>query len=245
MTLKIREREREGKMERKNVILVTMDEVRHDHLGCYGYERIKTPNIDFFASEGVRFETAVSTSCFTPPSHATILTGVYPNRHNLRDPFSGVEWKMISEIFQENGYRTAGFVGVNLLGRANHFDAGFQLYDEPKHEEIWKRCGFPGEERGEVLWGNWWIPRMLEWLRSNADDPFFIWTHYFDVHQSAEKILLEMGKIQEGIMPEYAYYDPKIQYMDTAYFGPLRETLEDLNIEGLPWREHSFTIPWL
>ena len=140
-------------MERKNVILVTMDEVRHDHLGCYGYERIKTPNIDFFASEGVRFETAVSTSCFTPPSHATILTGVYPNRHNLRDPFSGVEWKMISEIFQENGYRTAGFVGVNLLGRANHFDAGFQLYDEPKHEEILKRCGFHGET-GRLPAGN-------------------------------------------------------------------------------------------
>lgn len=218
-------------MGKKNVILVTMDEVRHDHLSCYGYERIRTPNLDFFAENGVRFETAVSTTCFTPVSHATILTGVFPNKHNMRDPFSQLEWKMVSEIFQENGYATAGFVGVNLIGTANGFEKGFQVFDEPKHEEIWKRSSFHGDERGELLWGNWWIPRMLAWLKANADKPFFIWGHYFDVHQSAENILLEMEKIQEGVMPEYGYYDPKIEYMDKAFFGPLREMLHELNLE--------------
>jgi arylsulfatase A-like enzyme len=216
---------------KKNIILVTMDEVRHDHLSCYGYRRVQTPHIDRFAREGVRFETAVSTSCFTPVSHATILTGVYPLHHNLRDPFSGVEWKIVAEIFKENGYKTAGFVGVNLLGKANRFDVGFDYFDEPSDDEIWKRSGFAGDGRGELLWGNWWIPRMLKWVRDHQGEPFFIWTHYFDTHQAAEDILLEMGKIQRGIMPDYGYYDPKIKYMDEAYFGPLHQLLQELDLE--------------
>ncbi len=217
-------------MKGKNVILITMDEVRHDHLSCYGYTRINTPNLDYFAHDGVLFETVASTTCFTPISHATILTGVYPSKHNMRDPFSMPEWKMISEIFKENGYATAGFVGVNLIGKANGFDKGFLTFDEPKHEEVWKISDFAGDDRGELLWGNWWIPRMLEWVRF-VDKPFFIWCHYFDVHQAAENILLELGKIKEGVMPEYGYYDPKIEYMDKAFFGPLREVLSDLQIE--------------
>lgn len=217
-------------MERKNAILVTMDEVRHDRLSCYGYKRIKTPNLDYFSQTGVQFETVISNSCFTPLSHATILTGTYPNKHNLRDPFSGIEGKRVAEVFKENDYRTAGFVGVNLLGKANRFDVGFEHFDEPRHEEVWKRSGFAGEERGELLWGNWWIPRMLHWLRKKAEKPFFIWTHYFDVHQAAENILLEMGKIKEGVMPEYGYMDPKIKYMDEAFFGPLKQALTELGI---------------
>ncbi|MBW2121303.1 MAG: sulfatase [Deltaproteobacteria bacterium] len=215
-------------MKPKNVILVTMDEVRPDHLGCYGYKRIETPNLDRFAREGVRFETVVSASCFTPPSHASILTGVYQYNHNLRDPFSRVEWKMLAEIFHERGYSTAGFVGVNLLGRANGFDAGFDDFDEPKPDEIWKRSGFAGDDRGELLWGNWWVPRMLDWIRAHADTPFFIWGHYFDVHQAAEKILLETGKIREGVLSEFGYYDAKIRYMDEALFAPLRALLDEL-----------------
>ena len=218
-------------MDRKNVILVTMDEVRHDHLSCYGYKRISTPNLDYFAETGVKFETAISNSCFTPLSHATILTGVYPNKHNLRDPFCGVEWKRVAETFRENNYSTAGFVGVNLLGKANKFEVGFDHFDEPGHDEIWKKSGFSGDERGQLLWGNWWVPRMLQWLRANAHKPFFIWTHYFDVHQAAENILLEMGKIKKNIMPEFGYMDPKIKYMDEAFFGPLRQTLTELRIE--------------
>lgn len=218
-------------MKPKNVILVTMDEVRPDHLSCYGYEGIQTPNIDGFAQWGVRFETVISTSCFTPPSHASILTGVYPYNHNLRGPFSRVEWKMVSQIFQENGYNTAGFVGVNLLGKANGFDTGFDDFDEPKPDEIWKRSEFAGDERGELLWGNWWVPRMLAWVRAHADQRFFVWGHYFDVHQAAEKILLEMGKIQEGILSEFGYYDAKIRYMDEALFGPLGALLMELGLE--------------
>jgi arylsulfatase A-like enzyme len=216
---------------KKNVILVTMDEVRHDHLSCYGYRRIRTPSLDRFAQEGVRFETAVSTSCFTPVSHATILTGVYPFNHNLRDPFSGVEWKMVAEIFKENGYRTAGFVGVNLLGKANRFNVGFDHFDEPSHEEVWKRSGFADDSRGELLWGNWWIPRMLKWVNDHQEEPFFVWTHYFDTHQATEEILLEMGKIEKGVMPDYGYYDAKIKYMDEAYFAPLHRWLRESKLE--------------
>jgi arylsulfatase A-like enzyme len=214
----------------KNIILVTMDEVRPDHLSCYGYDRISTSNIDFFADNGVRFQTVISTSCFTPLSHATILSGVYPDKHCLRDPFAGLAWDTVAQTFRAKGYKTAGFVGVNLLGKANRFHLGFDYFDEPGHDEVWKRSGFPGEERGELLWGNWWIPRMLDWVRRNREHPFFIWTHYFDVHQAAENILLEMGKIKEGVMPEFGYMDPKIEYMDRAYFGALRQTLDELGL---------------
>jgi arylsulfatase A-like enzyme len=225
-------------MAKRNLILVTMDEVRPDKLSCYGNKRIQTPNIDRFASMGTRFETCIAVSSLTPICHASLLTGVNPPVHGLRNPYCRIDFPTLAKIFKENGYTTAGFVGVSLLGPALGFSDGFDDYDYPK--EGWFRSAFDKKDEQvtqdhpliEVVWGNFYQDRLWSWLREHREMPFFLWTHYFDCHQAAEKILLKLGKIKEGVMPEYGYYDPKVEYMDRSFFGPLLRLLEDLQLMG-------------
>lgn len=223
-------------LTKRNLILVTMDEVRPDKLSCYGNERIQTEHIDRLASMGVRFETCIAVSSLTPICHASLLTGVNPPVHGLRNPYCRIHFPNLAKIFKENGYTTAGFVGVSLLGPALGFSEGFSDYDYPK--EGWFRSAFDKKDEKvtqdhpliEVVWGNFYQDRLWDWLRQHRETPFFLWAHYFDCHQAAEKILLKLGKIKEGVMPEYGYYDPKVKYMDASFFGPLLGLLEDLKI---------------
>ena len=222
--------------QKRNLILVTMDEVRPDKLSCYGNKRIQTENIDRLASMGACFETCIAASSLTPISHATLLTGVNPPIHGLRNPYCRINFPTLAQIFKENGYTTAGFVGVSLLGPALGFSDGFDYYDFP--QEGWHRTAYDKKDEPmaqdhpliESVMGNFYQDRLWEWLRRNRETPFFLWTHYFDCHQAAEKVLLEMGRIQQGVMPEYGYYDPKVKYMDKVHFGRMLELLEDIGI---------------
>ena len=110
------------------VILISLDAVRPDHLGCYGYDKIKTPNIDEIATNGVLFENCITASCLTPVAMASALTGVYPNRHGLRDPFSAVNFETVTEYFKKGGYETAAFVGIDFLNSARKFNKGFSIF---------------------------------------------------------------------------------------------------------------------
>ncbi len=216
-------------MIKPNFVLVTMDEVRPDHLSCYGYETIRTSNLDTIAQGGVIFEDAFSASCFTPVAHASILTGLYPYNHGLRSAYDCIETKSLSHFLRESGYQTAAFVGVDLIGTANGFDSGFDCFDEPQDMRAWRVTTY--EENRVVLWGNDHIDRMLKWIEMNGSAPFFLWVHYFDCHEGAEKHLLEQGKLRKGALEEYSYYDAKIQFMDSFLFGQLLELLEKLAID--------------
>ena len=92
-------------MSDKNLIIITMDAVRPDRLSCYGYDKIKTKGIDAIAKEGVLFKNCICTSCLTPVSHASILSGKNPDKTKVRDPFDVVKTRMISEILKEHGYQ--------------------------------------------------------------------------------------------------------------------------------------------
>ena len=115
-----------------NIILISMDAVRPDHLGAYGCDGINTPNIDQIARESVVFEGATGASCLTPIAHGSILSGNNPYVHNVRNPFSYMESPMISEKLRELGYATAGFVGVGFLSAVHGFGKGYDHYNEPK-----------------------------------------------------------------------------------------------------------------
>src|SRR5512135_643368 len=122
-----------------NVFLVTIDTLRADHLGCYGYSGIKTPAIDNLAKDGVRFANAFTPVPVTNSSHASILTGLYPSSHEVTDfgvalSASHVTWAM---LLHRRGYTTAAFVGAVVLDSktlAPGFDQGFDYYDNfPPH----------------------------------------------------------------------------------------------------------------
>jgi arylsulfatase A-like enzyme len=126
----------EGGTDKKdaiNVLLITIDTCRADHLGCYGNKEIKTPAIDEIASRGVLFENAYSPAPITLPTHSSILTGQHPIQHGVRTNglFAlGEDSTSLAEILKEQGYETAAFVSAYVLDSIFGLDQGFDLYED-------------------------------------------------------------------------------------------------------------------
>jgi arylsulfatase len=183
-----------------NVVLVTVDTLRADHLGCYGYGRPTSPFLDSLAREGTRCADATAAASWTKPATGTILTGLHPSRHGalyhgslLNLPEGEIT---LAEAFRQRGYVTAGFVANPNLKRVFEFDRGFDVYfDSPVEDTVTLAC-IRGTWFGGVLMRflrhqfNWNyendIARMnaevLAWLRANPDQRFFLYAHYIDPH---------------------------------------------------------------
>jgi len=211
-----------------SVILLTIDELRRDGLSCYGNKNAKTPYADSLAADGVIFDGAIAGADFTPICHAGLLTGTYPNKHNIRHPFSYLRGTTAAEVFKGLGYKTAGFVGVSFLGSKHGFERGFDLYDEPYEGIRGSHSGSYPE--GAYTLGNWWVERFFDWLDNNHESPFFVWGHYFFVHQGTEDFLLEQGLLEKGVRDEFYYLNPKIELMDNLLLKPLIERLKSWGI---------------
>jgi len=223
------------------IVLITMDAVRPDHLGCYGYTKIKTSNIDEISKQGVTFDNCITASSLTPVSVASILTGNYPSKHTVRDPFGYVKTKTLAEILKDEGFGTAGFTGIDFLGSKSNFNAGFDLFDEPSEETSWHRKKYKDQKTGserDSIWGNWWVDKMFKWIENNHSSNFFVWGHYFECHVAAERWLLESGLIERGVSPEWDYYDAKIECMDKNLFAPLIMLLKKLEL----WDDITFVV---
>jgi len=250
-------------MAKKNIIVISLDEVRPDHLGCYGYEGINTPYIDLVAEEGVRFETCITTADFTPIAMGTVITGKYPNRHGVRDPYSHLTGPSIGGILKENGYFTAGFVGNGLLAKQHGFAEGFDSWNETSKETSWLELRYAGSD--QIFYeGNYWVEEFFQWLKNNHKNRFFVWGHLYETHEGSEQSLLKKGLIKEGELPAFEYYDAKIKMADERLIGRLLGTLDELNISDdtilvvmsdhgtnlgehpakqIPWRKEGKTYP--
>src|SRR5262249_2419926 len=126
-----------------NLVVVTIDTLRADRLGCYGFSRIQTPTLDALAREGVLFEHATSTVPLTFPSHASIFTGRIPPHHGVRDNggfFLGDDETTLAERLQQAGYATGAFVGAWVLeskwGLAQGFDTYSDRFDLSKYKVV-------------------------------------------------------------------------------------------------------------
>jgi choline-sulfatase len=165
-----------------NVLLITIDTLRADYLGCYGRKSIATPNIDALAARGVRFEQAMAQVPLTAPSHACILTGTYPQVHKIRDMGGFVldeKVPTLATILSKAGFETAAFVGSAVLNHYYGLSRGFAVYgDEMKVGPNMKKLpGVVAEVRGDVV-----TQRALDWLDKSASKRFFLWVHYYDPH---------------------------------------------------------------
>ncbi len=163
---------------RPNIILVTFDTTRADRLGAYGYEHGLTDAFDDFAKEGVVFEQAYAPGPITLPSHATMLTGLYPPEHGLRINGSGKLPRgipFLPEILKEHGYDTAAFIAAPVLDSQYGLDRGFDVYDD----EFSDSAESHGEPRrdGKVI-----VDSAIQWLEERTDKPFFCWIHLYDAH---------------------------------------------------------------
>ena len=169
---------------RPNVILITLDTVRADRMGFLGSKKQLTPHLDAFARQGVVFEHAYSQAPITPVSHATILTGTFPQFHGVRNFGDRLPptVPLISDILHAQGYRTGAFVSSIILdpknGFASGFERGFDRYDAGFHrQKTGEKREASMQRRGEVT-----LEHVLAWLGQKKGAPFFLWMHLWDAH---------------------------------------------------------------
>ncbi|MEM7356108.1 MAG: sulfatase-like hydrolase/transferase [Acidobacteriota bacterium] len=205
-----------------NVVLITLDTTRADHLGCYGHEGIETPHIDRLAAEGTLYERCYTPVPITLPSHLSILTGTYPAYHGVHENagfYVAPELVTWPEVLKRHGYATAAFVGAFPLDSQTGLDQGFDLYDdnypssleEGKHPSL---QGFFDERPAADV-----VRPALEWL-ADRRGPYFLWTHFFDPHQPQ----IPPSPFRERYSD--ALYDGEIAAVDEA-IGRLLARLEE------------------
>lgn len=164
-----------------SVLLITIDTLRADHVGCYGDAHVETPAIDGLAAQGVRFENAYAQAPITLPSHAVILTGTYPMFNGVRDFTSSglpVNIPTLAETLRRKGYRSAAFVSSYALNSVWGLNRGFGVYDDDLGLEPGRSNDiFLVERRGDRT-----VDRLLAWLNQQGNAPFFVWLHLYDPH---------------------------------------------------------------
>src|SRR5712692_3744522 len=195
-----------------NIILITLDTTRADRIGFLGSKRGLTPNLDILARQGVVFLRACAHVPLTTPSHATILTGTYPQFNHVGDLGTPLakELPYLPDVLRKRGYRTAAFVGSQVLDPkgvgAPGFDRGFDTYDAGFHS---RRSGedryHSVERRAEVV-----VNHAVAWLSQHSGGPFFLWVHLYDPHDPYDAP--EPFKTQHAASP----YDGEIAYADFA-----------------------------
>lgn len=164
-----------------NVILITVDTLRADRIGCYGFRQVKTPTMDLFAVRGVKFNHCISQTPLTLPSHTTLMTGTYPLYHGVRDNGGFLvppQLDTLAEVFKQADYQTAAFVASYVLdskwGLNQGFDFYFDRFDLSKYKSI--SLGNVQRRGDEVM------DEALSWLDSHKANKFFTWIHLYDPH---------------------------------------------------------------
>jgi choline-sulfatase len=162
------------------IVLISIDTLRSDHLPAYGYAGVATPAIDALARDSILCERAYSHYPMTLPSHASILSGLLPTQHGVRDnvgyPYDGDRHPTLARRLQAAGYATGGAVSTYVLRHATGIAAGFGFYDDAielkggeRLDDV-QRAGAATAQRG------------LDWLRGRADKPFFFFLHLYEPH---------------------------------------------------------------
>ena len=195
-----------------NIILITLDTTRADRMGFLGSKRGLTPNLDSLAQQSAVFARAYSQVPLTTPSHATMLTGTYPQFNHVSDLGSplGKDLPYLPDILRQHGYRTAAFVGSQVLdpksAAAPGFDRGFEIYDAPFH------IRGQGEDRYDTVErkGMKVVDSALTWLNQHPQGPFFLWLHFYDPHDPYDPP--PPFRAQYAASP----YDGEIAYVDSA-----------------------------
>lgn len=251
----------------QGIILISLDTLRADHLGTYGYHRDTSPDIDALAEESVVFEKAVVQSPWTLPSHMSIMTSLYPSFHGLcdKDTFSPLseEHITLAELLKKGGYKTAAFTDGGFVSAKFGFDRGFDTYDDQ------------GGGIKSIL------PKAKMWLEAHKTEPFFIFIHCYDIHSPynppspydtlfhdfpyrgniipSNRKLTKMLNNQLDISDEdinhiISFYDGGIRYTD-AMIGDFLSYLKNLDLynqslifltsdHGEEFYEHGSILHW-
>ena len=164
-----------------NVVVITIDTLRADHVGCYGYKDVRTPNIDALAADGIRFERAYTPVPVTLPSHSAMFTGTYPPLSGMHD-FSGnvlsAQQPTLASVLKQNGYATGAVIGSAVLDSRFGLNQGFDFYYDHFDFNRLQESNLEEMERP----GNVVTDVTLDWLSKNYRKKFFLWMHLYDPH---------------------------------------------------------------
>ncbi len=166
--------------EIKNVLLISIDTCRADHLSCYGYLQKTTPNIDAIAADGVLFEHCFSPVPLTLPAHSTMLTGTNPIYHGVHDNTNyrfGESNMTLAEILQQKGFYTGAIVSTFVLDTQFGLNQGFDTYNDKFGQKEESEKAFIDERKGDKA-----SELACQWLTKQKSKPFFLFLHYFDPH---------------------------------------------------------------
>ena len=192
------------------VILISIDTLRADHLSAYGYRKIRTPNIDSFAQQGTIFTEVSSQIPLTLPSHTSLFTSTYPFENGVEEnaeviPSGAVT---LASILRSHGYKTAAFLGSNMLDRRFGLDNGFEEYDSPfgapAAAERANSYSLRARRDGALV-----LRAANAWLGSHRDQPVFAFVHLFDLHTPYTRTPATSSN-----QPEPARYDAELEYLD-------------------------------
>ena len=201
-----------------NIVIVTFDTTRADHIAAYGNKNAQTPTLDKLAQDGVLYEKALTSIPITLPSHSSIMTGKVPFSHGVRDNglFKLNDSQLtLAEILKQNGYNTAAAIGSFPLTSQFGINQGFDYFNEhitQKFEDIFGERTIPKDrlffdERKAAQVND----VILPWLNDNAKSPFFIWMHYFDPHHPHEPPApYNQSFIHDLYLGEIAYADESL-----------------------------------
>jgi arylsulfatase A-like enzyme/Tfp pilus assembly protein PilF len=194
-------------VRRPNLLLVTIDTLRADHVGAYGYAPAPTPVLDGLARRGVRFDAVQTAAPLTGPSHATILTGQYPPVHGLRNNARftiDAKATTLAERLKRAGWRTAAFVAAYPVAAAFGFGRGFDTFSEGLTEA---KPGYVAERRGDAV-----ADAAIAWLQSlrGTAAPFFAWVHFYDPHLPYDPPQPYRGRFASAYDGEIAFADAQL-----------------------------------
>lgn len=225
----------EAKPDLKKIIIISVDTLRADHLGCYGYPLNTSPNIDAFARDGVRFSNCYTLTPLTAPSFSTLLSSLPPHQHGAKRNGLSIyrKIKTLPYFLKRYGYRSAAFVSnwplrKKLGGLHVHFDTYYEIFTKKRYLGIMQNEG----EASAVT------EKAVEWLEDNHKKRFFLWVQYSDPH--LPYILHKEFTFNYDKLPASAYppktrmqrikkYDSEIAYTD-YHIGKLMEKLKELGI---------------
>ena len=233
------------------VVLITVDSLRSDRLGAYGYASAKTPSIDEFASDGALFENAYSDISWTTASVASIMTGLYTTGHGLNQPWLRLPENQltIAEVYRGEGYETAAVVGIFSLDAVYGLDQGFDSYDDDfslpsvvldnqapaSNIELkisddlqeYNRLSDAKQHNDAYKEDDAVTDSALAWLRKRKSGPFFLWVHYFGPHERL--IIIKGGPDNRRRIIED--YDRDLAVTDAAV-GRLLKGIDDLGLRS-------------
>ncbi len=197
-------------IDEMNIMLFTIDTLRADHLECYGYRGVKTPNINRLANEGIRFQYDIVQTPLTLPSHSSILTGTYPLFHGIRDNggfYLDENQITLAEELKKKGYATSAFVAAFVLDSRWGLDQGFDYYYDNFDLTKYKKVSLDAvQRRGDEV-----LAEAYKWLEKNSHTKFFSWIHLYDPHTPYEPPEPYLTQYKDY---SYGLYDGEIAYVD-------------------------------